>query len=123
MKDKRCFRWGCVVATLLMMTGCVGTPKVEVDPFDDAYLVGHWVEGTVHEKYLSDGLGTTWDTADDVTEEEADTFSWSRDNEQLIQEHQMVVGVVPRILTIEKLDADSLVYTDTGGQDYHFHRN
>lgn len=112
-----------VLCLVLGLTGCKPSSKTDTDPFDDALLVGHWVEATVHEKYLNDGLGTTWDTADDVAEEEADTFSWSRDKAQLIQEHWMVTGVVPRILTITKLDADSLVYDDIGGVSHRYHRS
>ncbi len=107
---------------MMGLTSCVSTPETDEDPFDDAYLIGHWVDSSVHEKYLSNGMGTTWDTADDVFEEEADTFSWSRDHSQLIQEHQMISGVVPRILTINKLDADSLVYEDIGGGIHRFNR-
>ena len=84
---------------------------------------GNFQEMGMLEKYLPEGIGTTWDTYDDVTEEEADTFNWSFDGSRLIQEHHMVVGIVPRILTVTKLDPDSLVYQDSGGLLHHFHRN
>lgn len=109
------------LVALLALCSCGSEPVTPT--FDEALLIGEWIENTVHEKYLPEGLGTTWDTADDVAEEEADTFNWSFDGSRLIQEHHMVVGVVPRILTVTKLDLENLVYEDSGGVPHHFFRN
>lgn len=117
-------RKGCVViglAALLAFCSCGSKPVTPT--FDEALLIGEWIDTTLHEKYFPEGIGITWDTYDDVTEEEADTFNWSFDGSQLIQEHHMVVGIVPRILTVTKLDLDSLVYQDSGGLLHHFFRN
>ena len=112
---------GIVALITVALASCGKRP---VTPnFDESLLIGEWIDSTLHEKYLPEGLGTTWDTYDDVTEEEANTFNWSFDGSQLIQEHHMIVGIVPRILTVTKLDPDSLVYQDTGGLSHHFHRN
>lgn len=89
--------------------------------FEASDLVGTWQEGTVHEKYLAGGTGFTWDTADDVSEEEASEFEWTLEDDQLIQKHIMFGGqVVPRILTITKLTSFELVYEDTGGVSHYF---
>ncbi len=115
---------GCIViglAVLLALCSCGSEPVTPT--FDEALLVGEWIDSTLHEKYLPEGIGTTWDTYDDVTEEEADTFNWSFDGSRLIQEHHMVNAIVPRWLTVKKLDFDSLVYQDDGGILHHFHRN
>lgn len=92
------------------------------DEFDPIDLIGHWQEGTVHEKYLSDGTGLTWDTSDDISEDEALPFDWSLDGNQLIQEHIMWdSAIVPRILTVTQLNSMQLVYTD-GYETHTFHR-
>lgn len=109
------------IMLVLGMVSC--TPDILIGDFDASDLVGTWREGTVYEKYLDDGTGYTWDTADDVTEEEAQPFEWSLDGDQLIQEHIMFGSeVVPRILTITKLNSFQLVYTDTGGVSHTFTR-
>ena len=90
--------------------------------FDPSALVGHWQEGTVHEKYFDNGTGYTWDTADDVSEEEAQPFEWSLEGDQLIQEHLFEGQIVPRMLTITQLNAFQLVYRDTGGVTHTFTR-
>lgn len=102
------------------MGSCV-PDNSQVGDYDASDLVGTWQEGTVYEKYMSDGTGYTWDTADDVSEEEADAFEWNLEGNQLIQEHLLFSGaVVPRILTITKLNSLTLEYEDTGGVSHHF---
>ncbi|MBP5584460.1 MAG: hypothetical protein J6X43_11030 [Bacteroidales bacterium] len=98
-------------AILLVLSGCDKKNK-----FDEADLVGRWKSGTLWEKYSSSGTGATWDTADDIDEDEAQTFTWELEGEILTQYHQMEgsSGLVPRQITIKTLTASSLVYTKNG---------
>ena len=109
----------------MMMAFCLSScgPDNDGGGIDPSALTGHWREGTVHEKYFDNGTGRTWDTSDDVTEEEAQPFEWSLDGDQLIQEHIMFEGqVVPRILTVTQLNLLTLVYEDSGGVTHTFTR-
>ena len=82
--------------------------------FDETLLIGKWVSGTVHFKYNSDYTGGTWDTADDVTESEAQPFTWTLDKSDLTQVHILAVGgKVPKTYTVTELTSTSLKYHDT----------
>ncbi len=74
--------------------------KDEDVSFDKSLLTGKWVQGTVHYKYLANGTGGTWDTADDVTEAEAQSFTWTLDGDQLTHIHAITkrnsLGIVVR---------------------------
>lgn len=121
MKTRRYFIFllGMVMAFCLASCG----PNNDGGDFDPSTLVGHWQEGTVHEKYFDNGTGYTWDTDDDVSEEEAQPFEWTLEGDQLIQEHIMSSGtIVPRMLTITQLNEFQLVYRDTGGVTHTFIR-
>jgi hypothetical protein len=84
--------------------------------FDESLLIGSWVSGTVHYKYNSDYTGGTWDTADNVTEAEAQPFTWTLDKSELTQVHILAVGgKVPKSYTVTELTATSLKYHDTFG--------
>ena len=84
------------------------------DLFDDTLLVGTWRSGTLHEKYLANGNGSTWDTADDVQEDEAQPFTWTLTGSELTQLHIMVMGPeIPRIYTVTELTATRLSYRDS----------
>jgi hypothetical protein len=89
--------------------------------FDEALLVGKWVSGTVFYKYASDYTGGTWDTADDVTEDEAQPFTWSLAKAQLTQIHIMEVGGnIPKVYTVTELTSNSLKYKDDFGTTFSF---
>jgi hypothetical protein len=59
----------------------------------------------LYEKYVSSGTGYTWETADDVDESEAQSFTWELDGETLTQYHQMEASsaVVPKQYTVTTL--------------------
>ena len=86
-------------------------------------LLGHWAQGTLHECYDTDSTGHTWDTQDDVLESEAQTFHW-----RMIQNRLMIVhmispnGIVPRDYTIVYLSDKALIYEDTYGTRYQWHK-
>lgn len=82
-------------------------------------LVGEWVHGTVHELYYSDNTGLQWDTKDDVSKDEAQTFYWEMKDNQLKQVYKMELGaVVPRTYTVTFVDDESLVYKDDFGTSF-----
>ena len=102
----------CCIA--LLLAGCDHFPW---EKFDKSLLSGYWVSGTVHEFYDPAGTGYTWDTADDVTEEEAQPFTWTLEKKTLTQIHQMEMGGnVPKIYTVTKLNATTLEYHDDYGK-------
>ena len=106
-----------------MMALCLNScgPENTGGGFEPSAILGHWQEGSVHEKYLSNGKGLTWDVSDDMSEDEALPFDWSLEGDQLIQEHVLWDGsIVPKIYTITKLDALQLVYRDDYGNTHTF---
>ena len=91
------------------------------EKFDKTLLSGCWVSGTLYEYYNADGTGHTWDILDDVTEEEAQPFTWTLEKRTLTQIHQMEMGGnVPKIYTVTKLNATTLEYHDDYGKYYTF---
>lgn len=92
--------------------------------FEEELLFGKWQEiGTqVYYTYEQDYTGKTWDEADDVTEEEAQPFTWTLDKSDLTQIHIMQSGTkLPKYYTVIELTASSLKYEDeTGGKEHSF---
>jgi hypothetical protein len=105
--------------TLYYLTMCmvVSILAVSCEPqdefFDESFLIGKWQSGTLFYKYLNDGTGGTWDTADNVLEEEAQAFTWTLVNAELTHIHILEIGgTVPKIYTVTELTATSLRYHD-----------
>lgn len=91
------------------------------ETFDKTLLTGTWTSGTLHEHYNAAGTGYTWDTADDVTEAEAQIFTWTLEGSALTQIHVMEMGgKVPKTYTVTKLNATTLAYHDDYGKSYIF---
>ena len=104
---------------MLLMNGCDLFNHKE--KFDKTLLSGYWVSGSLYEYYNADGTGYTWDFLDDVTEEEAQRFTWTLEKSTLTQIHQMEMGGnVPKIYTVTKLNATTLEYHDDYGKYYTF---
>lgn len=98
-------------------------------------IYGKWQEGTLYERYYADSIeyvlqsgdtimvvGTTWDVADSVTEQEALPFNWTlgADN-KLLQSHIMFNGAVtPKTYTVTELSANAFVYHDDYGVEHSF---
>jgi hypothetical protein len=80
-------------------------------------IIGKWVtNNTLFYKYAADSTGSTWDTSDDVTEAEAQKFTWNIKKSVLTQTHIMEIGGnVPKVYTITSLNSTSLVYKDDFG--------
>lgn len=89
--------------------------------FDENLLLGRWVEGTEYYRYDNGHTGVTWNTGDDVSEEEALPFTWSLSGSRLIHYHTMEGGqVVPQTYTMTALSSGALEYHDNAGQEHHF---
>ncbi len=111
----------CGILSLFFLVAC--NPKTPVT-YDVTLLYGEWVEGSVHDHYDSDGTGYTWDTDDDITEEEATPFEWNLTNDQLLVMHKLFNGtVVPKSYTVTRLDNTSLVIEDDYGNEHLYLRS
>jgi len=108
----------CIVAAVLFVA-C--DPIVE-QSFDETLLYGKWQSNTLFYKYLTDGTGATWNTADDVTEAEAQKFTWTLVQSELTQIHAMEIGstVVTKIYTVTELTDSTLTYNDDFGKSFTF---
>ena len=108
--------------TMLMVLTLIAVSCEELGTsYDQALLTGKWQSGTLFYKYLADGTGGTWDTADDVTEAEAQAFTWTLVNDLLTQIHILQMGgSVPKIYTVTELTATSLKYHDDFGKNFSF---
>ena len=107
-----------VLFTSIATTSCI---DVSTETFDETLLYGKWQSGTLYYKYLSDGSGTTWDTADDVTEEEAQSFTWTLEASTLTHIYILEIGgTVPKVYTVTKLTSTTLTYEDDFGTSYTF---
>lgn len=116
------WRKGWVLTLPLMALLMVGCVPQEQD-FEATDLVGKWVSGTEYYRYDADLTGATWDTADDVSESEAQSFTWSLEGAQLTVIHQMEMGgVVPKLYTLTDLTSNTLKYKDSYGQSFTFTR-
>lgn len=105
---------------LVFLLGSCENFTHDVD-FNKTLLNGYWISGTLYEYYNPDGTGYTWDVADDVTEEEAQPFTWTLEKATLTQIHQMEMGGnVPKTYTVTKLDSSTLEYHDDYGKYYTF---
>jgi len=104
------------VVTLLAVS-CTKTDTT----FDQSLLTGKWQSGTLFYKYAADGTGGTWDTADNVTEAEAQAFTWTLEKDLLTQIHTLEIGgSVPKVYTVTELTATSLKYHDDFGVNSSF---
>jgi len=89
--------------------------------FDESLLIGKWQSGSLFYKYLTDGSGATWDTADDITEAEAQAFTWTLVKSQLTHIHVLEIGgTVPKVYTVTELTSTSLRYHDDFGGFFAF---
>ncbi len=103
------------------------------DTFESSLLYGKWQEGTVYEHYYASPVdyvlstgdivkvnGITWDTSDDVGEDEGQAFNWTLDGATLTHEHISTFATVPKIYTITTLTSDRLTYVDDYGTSHYY---
>jgi len=101
--------------------------------FDSALLIGKWERtspyataekpGKEYYRYDRGGTGATWDTSEDVSEEEAQTFSWTLEKDLLTLRHNMEMDTskkVPKYYTITALDGKTLTYKDDFKNSFTF---
>lgn len=106
-----------VILLALVFNSC----EEEKETFQESLLIGKWTSGTVHYKYLSNYTGSTWDTSDDVTEAEAQGFTWTLVESELTHIHIIESGgSVPKVYTVTELTATTLKYQDGLGKTYSF---
>ena len=109
----------CLLLVVCMLSSCT----TNNDNLDEALLIGKWQLGTLYETYSSDHTYTTWDTADDVTEAEAQKGEWTLEKSTLTQIHIMEMtgeGTIPKVYAVLVLDATTLVYEDDYGNKKTF---
>ena len=109
-----------VSAIIFSMSSCSPNPDVE---FDQSLLYGKWQENNslLFEVYGKDGSGYTWDEADDVTEAEAQPFTWTLEEGILTHIHIMEMGgSIPKVYTVTKLTATELSYEDDFSKTHTF---
>ncbi len=117
MTKKALFYLTAFMAISLFVVSCEPEDKT----FDESLLVGKWQSGTLYYKYLADGTGGTWDTSDDVTEAEAQQFTWTLVKSELTHIHILETGgTVPKVYTVTELTETSLKYHDDFGGSFSF---
>jgi hypothetical protein len=115
---KKTFRYLAMIAVLTLFA--VSCTKEEAT-FDQTLLTGKWQSGTLFYKYFADGTGTTWDTSDDVTEAEAQGFTWTLVNDLMTHIYVLEMGgSVPKIYTVTELTETTLKYHDDFGVNFSF---
>ena len=83
-------------------------------------IVGRWktnAEEPYYEVYNADGTGKMWDTAEDVQEEDADTFEWSIDNNNKLTQiihFQGGQADLPQYCNIITLNETTFKYNNDG---------
>lgn len=117
MIKKTLYYFSLFIAISIFAVSC--TPIEE--SLDSTLLIGKWQSGTVFYTYLSSGSGSTWDTSDDVTEAEAQSFTWTLVESELTHIHVLELGgTVPKVYTVTELTSTSLRYEDDFGKTFSF---
>ena len=125
----------CVIGLMLVfgLSACDGG-STPID-IDESLLYGTWQEGSVYERYYASSIdfmlpngdtvqvnGTTWDVADDISEDEAQAFNWTLTGATLIHEHVATYVTVPKVYTITSLTSNELVYEENYENMHDTHR-
>lgn len=90
-------------------------PRIlHASPANKEIIVGLWhIDNHVFYRFNNDGTGHTWDTDDDLTEEEASPFGWEVYDEAIMITHKMRFrGIVPRYYELDRLNAFDLRFHD-----------
>ena len=113
MKTKL-FRLIAMFATMVMaifVTSCSNSDDNE--SFDKALMTGKWQSGTEYYYFASDGNGYTWESSE-VTEEDAQDFTWSLAGSILTINHKMGISSaqITKIYTMLTLSSTTLKFKD-----------
>lgn len=91
--------------------------------FDPDLITGKWKTAQEYWVYSNNGTGYTWDEADDVTELEAQPFTWKIDGTALQIVHRGEMGQeIPKDYTLTTLSSTTLEYKDAYGKKFSFTR-
>ena len=105
---------------ILMMVTLIVSCEIE-EMFDETLLIGKWKSGTLYYRYFADGDGYSWDEGDDVTEDEAQDFTWTLEKSVMTHIHILEIGgTVPKVYTVTELTETSLQYKDDFGKSFSF---
>ena len=112
------------VALLLLtvcMTSCNGLGGGNTSNVDKSQIVGKWMtaDEMYFEVYNSDGTGKEWDLRDDVTEEEATSFTWEFDEateDKFFKYYKMEINdaIVSQYCNILELTSTDFKYDNKG---------
>lgn len=102
-----------IATAVVLCWSCEGEDVVSDKEFDVTLLYGTWRlnDSQLYYKYFEDGTGYTWDESDDVTEEEAQGFTWTLDKSEMIHMH-VGMALVPKYYIVTKLTDTQLCYYD-----------
>ena len=105
---------------LVALVGCIPEFGMEADfSIDDIY--GKWRSGTLYYRYDYGYKGVTWDTSDDVSEDEGQRFTWEIVGTDMTHIYIMEMGSnVPKTYIIDELTPTVLRYHDPYGKYYRF---
>lgn len=93
---------------------------------DEGLLIGKWQsqEGSKSEyyRYDADYTGARWNTAEDISEEEAQRFEWTLVKDDLTHYHLMTTGgnKVPKFYKVTELSATTLKYKDDFNKEFNY---
>lgn len=97
--------------------------------FDASLLPGYWqrssklTDGLDCYRFDASGNGVTWDTGDDVTESEAQPFTWTLSGSNLTIIHIGEMGAqVPKVYKLKELTSTRLSFVDSYNVSYTFAR-
>ena len=99
---KQLYFWAACVCMALSFSAC----SLMDQDFDETLIIGTWTNGT----------GASWDEADDVTEEEAQAFSWSISGSELTIVHQIGMtgqDAIPKSYKLTELTDTHMTFKDT----------
>ena len=89
--------------------------------YSPSLMVGEWQRETLHELYYADGSGRYWDTKEDVSREEAQSFRWTMDSNLLLLEMRMDMGgVIYRQFVVTFVDDETMVYRDKFNRSFRW---
>lgn len=110
MKHLKSILSATVFSLIALILSSCGQTEIE---YDKTLLTGKWQCTTLFEVYNANGTGHTWDEADDITEAEAQKFTWTLTGDDLTQIHIMEMGgSVPKTYIVTNLTSTTLSYKD-----------
>ena len=116
---KHIHKWAylLLIVAITFLTACNKEDEEETGKkdgsFDVSLLYGKWHNGTEYYRFDSNGQGQTWDTGDDISEDEGSWFTWelSGSSFKIIHEGQMGQKI-PKYYTLTTLTSTSLKFKD-----------